>query len=142
MKASEFKKLIKEAVKEAIREELLETVQQPVTQAIEPKQAIVYEKTGNPMIDALNETRSSMHTEEYRSATNGTLRASLAQNFDRSMFMPKQNIAPISKDPNVVAQSIAHAPKVGLDLSQLGFVNKAAAIVDVATKKEKERFGA
>lgn len=141
MKASEFKKLIKEAVKEAIKEELLEIVQQPVQEITKPAQPVVYEKTGNPMIDALNETRTSMTTSEYRDITGGNLRASLAQNFDRSMFMPKQDFAPVSKDPRAVAQSMAAAPKVGLDLTQLGFVNKAAAIVDGAAKKDKERFG-
>lgn len=141
MKASEFKKLIKEAVKEAIREELLEGVQQPVQEVTRPAQPVVYEKTGNPMIDVLNETRTSMATSEYRDMTGGGLRASLAQNFDRSMFMPKQNYTPVSNDPRAVAQSVAAAPKVGLDLSQLGFVSKAAAIVDGAAKKDKERFG-
>ena len=141
MKASEFKKLIKEAVKEAIKEELLEVVQQPVQEVVRPTQSVVYEKTGNPMIDALNETRTNMTSNEYRDITGGNLRASLAQNFDRSMFMPKQNYSPISNDPRAVAQSIAAAPKTGLDLSQLGFVSKAAAIVDGAAKKDKERFG-
>lgn len=142
MKASEFKKLIKEAVKEAIREELLETAQQPLTQPAESTQpAVVYEKTGNAMLDALNETRTSMTSEDYRSMTGTTLRSSLAQNYDRSMFMPKQSFAPVSKDPRAVAQSMAAAPKIGLDISQLGFVNKAAAIVDEAGRKDKARFG-
>lgn len=141
MKASDFKNIIKEAVREAIREELLEATQQPVQENVKPAQPIVYEKTGNPMVDALNETRTSMATSEYRDITRGNLRASLAQNFDRSMFMPKQDFSPVSKDPRAVAQSVAAAPKVGLDLSQLGFVSKAAAIVDGAAKKDKERFG-
>ena len=64
MKASEFKKLIKEAVREAIREELSEGVQQPVQEVSKPAQPVMYTKTGNPMIDALNETRTTMASGE------------------------------------------------------------------------------
>jgi hypothetical protein len=141
MKASEFKKLIKEAVKEAIREELTEVTAPSPAPLQERAQPVVYQPTGNPVTDALNETRSSMATEEYRNVGGGTLRASLAQNFDRSMFMPKGNYSPSSTDPQAVAQSIAAAPKAGLDLTQLGFVSKAAAIVDGAKQKDKQRFG-
>ena len=140
MKASEFKQLIKEAVREAIKEELLETVQQPVSQPAGNKQpSVTYEKTGNAVLDALNETRTSMTSDDYRNVMNAN--SSMAASFDRSMFMPKQNIKPASDDPAVVAQAIASAPKTGIDISQLGFVNKAAAIVNVAAKKDKERFG-
>ena len=138
MKASEFKNIIKEAVREVIREELMEVVQQPATPV---KEQVKYEPTGNAMLDILNETRASMASSDYRNIGGGTLKASLAQNYDRSMFMPKQELRPTSNDPNIVARSVASAPKVGLDISQLGFVNKAAAIVDGASKKDKERFG-
>lgn len=134
MKASEFKNLIKEAVREAIREELsearIDTPPPPPVKAPEPIQFT----GGNPLMEALNMTSRSMTSEDYRSM--GTATANMAQMFDRSGFMPKQAFKPVSEDPRAVAQAVAVAPKVGLDLSQLSFVNKAAAIVKQADKKK------
>tara|TARA_R100000951_G_scaffold74858_1_gene63102 strand:+ start:7644 stop:8063 length:420 start_codon:yes stop_codon:yes gene_type:complete len=137
MKASDFKNIIKEAVREAIREELSE-MQQPVQEQVrkQPNQS-----TGNPILDALNETKGSMTSEDYKNIGGGDFRADMAKNFNRSAFMPQGRAAkPISDDPQAVAQAVAAAPKVGLDLSQLGFINKAAAIVNTADKKQKEKF--
>lgn len=137
MKASDFKNIIKEAVREAIREELAQ-MQQPVQEQAR-RQPI--QPTGNPILDALNETKGSMTSEDYRNIAGGDFRASMAQNFNRNMFLPKQNLVPTSDDPQAVEYAIASAPKVGLDLSQLGFINKAAAIVNQADKKQKEKYG-
>ena len=136
MKASQFKELIKEAVREVLREELTSTTPPPPVQ-----EQVKYKPTGNAMLDILNETRANMSTSEYRNIAGGTLGSSLAQSYNRSAFMPNQNLTPASNDPNVVARSVASAPKIGIDISQLGFVNKAAAIVSTATKKDKERLG-
>jgi len=137
MKASDFKNIIKEAVREAIREELSE-MQQPVQEQVRTQ---LMQSTGNAMLDALNETRTSMTSEDYQNLGGGNLRAQMAQNFNRSTFMPQGRSAkPISDDPRAVEAAVASAPKVGLDLSQLGFVNKAAAIVNEADRKQKEKF--
>ena len=137
MKASDFKNIIKEAVREAIREELTQ-MQQPVQeQAV--KQPI--QSTGNPILDSLNETKGSMTSEDYRNIGGGDFKADMAKNFNRAAFMPQGRATkPVSDDPNVVAAAVASAPKVGLDLSQLGFINKAAAIVNEADRKQKEKF--
>lgn len=136
MKASDFKKIIKEAVREAIREELSE-MQQPVQEQVSKP---AYKPTGNAMLDALNETRTSMTSEDYRNL-GGDFRADMAQNFNRAAFAPKgRAVKPVSDDPRAVEAAVASAPKVGLDLSQLGFVNKAAAIVNEADRKQKEKF--
>jgi hypothetical protein len=140
MKASEFKSLIKEAVREAIREELSE-MKAPApmqTETTVPAPKPLQFSGGNPLMEALNMTSRSMTSEDYRSM--GTATANMAQMFDRSTFMPKQAIKPVSEDPRAVAQAVAAAPKVGLDLSQLSFVNKAAAIVKQADKK-KDPYG-
>lgn len=140
MKASEFKNLIKEAVREAIREELSEmkaptpTYAETVPPAPKPAQF----SGNNPLMEALNMTSRSMTSEDYRNI--GTATANMAEMFDRSAFMPKQAIKPVSEDPRAVAQAVAAAPKVGIDLSQLSFVNKAAAIVKQSDKK-KEPYG-
>jgi hypothetical protein len=139
MKASEFKNLIKEAVREAIREEL-SGVKNPLHEQLQdtppppPVKQPVQFPGGNPLMEALNMTSKSMTSEDYRSIVTGT--SSMSQMFDRSAFMPKQVIKPVSDDPRAVAQAIASAPKTGLDLSQLGFINRAAAIVNLADKKK------
>lgn len=138
MKASEFKNLIKEAVREAIREELSEIKRDtPPTPPVQSPQAVQF-SGNNPLMEALNMTSRSMTPEDYRSI--GTATANMAEMFDRSAFMPKQAIKPVSEDPRAVAQAVAAAPKVGIDLSQLSFVNKAAAIVKQSDKK-KEPYG-
>jgi hypothetical protein len=140
MKASEFKNLIKEAVREAIREELSEArTPAPVqTQPAAPASAPLHFAGSNPLMEALNMTSRSMTSEDYRNM--GTANSNMAQMFDRSMFTPKQVLKPVSDDPRAVAQAVAAAPKTGIDLSQLSFVNKAAAIVNQANKK-KEPYG-
>jgi hypothetical protein len=136
MKASEFKNLIKEAVREAIREELSEVRTPTPAQPTTP--APVQFSGGNPLMEALNMTSKSMTSEDYRNM--GTANSGMAQMFNRSAFMPKQELKPVSDDPRAVAQAVAAAPKTGIDLSQLSFVNKAAAIVNQANKK-KEPYG-
>jgi len=138
MKASQFKELIKEAVREVIKEEF-STPPQPVQ---EQATKSAYKPTGNAILDALNETRGTMTSEDYKNIGGSTMQSTMAQNFNRAAFMPQgRAIKPASDDPQAVAQAVASAPKQGLDLSQLGFVNKAAAIVNTSIKKDKERFG-
>jgi len=136
MKASDFKNIIKEAVREAIREEL-SGIQQPVQEQVSTP---TYKSTGNAMLDALNETRTSMTSEDYRNL-GGDFRADMAQSFNRAAFAPQgRSVKPVSDDPRAVEAAVASAPKIGLDLSQLGFVSKAAAIVNEADRKQKEKF--
>jgi len=146
MKASDFKNIIKEAVREAIREELTQ-MQQPVQEQVQRQliqsNGVITQlpSTGNPILDALNETKGSMTSEDYRNIGGGDFRADMAKNFNRSAFMPQGRATkPVSDDPSAVAAAVASAPKVGLDLSQLGFINKAAAIVNEADRKQKEKF--
>lgn len=138
MKASQFKELIKEAVREVIKEEFSTPAQPVQEQAVQP----TYTPTGNPMFDAINETRSSMTSEDYKNLNGGTMQSTMAQNFNKAAFMPQgRAIKPTSDDPQAVAAAVAAAPKQGLDLSQLGFINKAAAIVNTADRKQKEKYG-
>lgn len=145
MKANEFKQLIKEAVREAIREELAEVANSTTRlRDIPPpppidKPAPIQFTGGNPLMEALNMTSKSMTSEDYRNM--GTATSNMAQMFNRNAFMPKQAITPVSDDPRAVAQAVAAAPKAGIDLSQLSFINKAAAIVNTADKKQKQQYG-
>ena len=130
MKASEFKNIIKEAVREVIREELSE-MSQPTPAPI--REQVKYEPTGNAMLDALNETKSSMNTEEYRTAINAN--SSLAQMYSRGAFGARSAYTPGTE------AAIQSAPKVGLDISNLGFLKNAAEIVKVADQKQKQKHG-
>ena len=140
MKASDFKNIIKEAVREAIREELFEARDTtPPPPGPLKQESVAFKRSGNTIADMLAETRASMTATDYQNVVGAD--SSMAQGFDRSMFMPKQNLKPVSDDPQAVAQAISAAPKVGIDISQLSFVKNAAAIVNTASKKDKERFG-
>jgi len=137
MKASEFKEIIKEAVREAIREELslarADTPPQPPVKAPQPVQFT----SGNPLMEALNMTSRAMASDQHESDSPSTARANMSEMFAGSSYSAKPTYKPVSEDPRAVASAIAAAPKVGLDLSQLGFINKAAAIVKLADKKSQ-----
>jgi hypothetical protein len=138
MKLDVFKKLIKEAVKEAVREELeiilsedvKNTSTTPVVTHITPqstyKPPVVNPvKTGDPIMDILNETRASMTQESYRdlvSATSDMVQA------------PGLGMNPI--------ESFQTRPAPGLDLSTLSFAKNAGAIYKASVEKDKARFGA
>lgn len=113
MKTSQLKSLIKEAVREAIREELGATQSQqsaPVQEAvITPPVPVPAAKTGNALLDALNETKHSLSSDEYKNIINA-------------------NSSMVSA-PGLGMQSNAPSgPMPGLDLSQLDFTKKAGAI--------------
>lgn len=138
MKLDVFKKLIKEAVKEAVREELEIILSEDVKHvAVTPavQQVTKYEdykptvakpvKTGDPIMDILNETRASMTQESYRdlvSATSDMVQA------------PGLGMNPV--------ESFQAGPAPGLDLSTLSFAKNAGAIFKASVEKDKARFGA
>lgn len=137
MKLDVFKKLIKEAVKEAVREELeiilsedvKNTTTTPAVTHITPQSTYRPPvanpvKTGDPIMDILNETRASMTQESYRdlvSATSDMVQA------------PGLGMNPI--------ESFQTRPAPGLDLSTLSFAKNAGAIYKASVEKDKARFG-
>lgn len=138
MKLDVFKKLIKEAVREVIQEELPTLLSENLTQ-VKPAAPVVqqvtkYEsykptvakpvKTGDPIMDILNETRASMTQESYRdlvSATSDMVQA------------PGLGMNPI--------ESFQAGPAPGLDLSTLSFAKNAGAIYKASIEKDKAKFG-
>lgn len=138
MKLDVFKKLIKEAVKEAVREELeiilsedvKNTSTTPVVTHITPQSTYKPPvanpvKTGDPIMDILNETRASMTQESYRdliSATSDMVQA------------PGLGMNPI--------ESFQAGPAPGLDLSTLSFAKNAGAIYKASIEKDRAKFGA
>ena len=141
MKVELFKKLIKEAVREVVREELPTLLSEnfsqtkttaPTVPAVQ--QVTKYEKytptitrpvrTGDPIMDILNETRASMTQESYRdlvSATSDMVQApGLGMNIDTNF---------------------PSGPAPGLDLNSLSFVKNAGAVYKASVEKDKARFG-
>jgi hypothetical protein len=139
MKVELFKKLIKEAVREVVREELptllSENFNQTKTTTPTVNQVTKYEnykptvanpvRTGDPIMDILNETRASMTQESYRdlmSATSDMVQA------------PGLGMNPI--------ESFQSGPAPGLDLSTLSFAKNAGAIYKASIEKDRAKFGA
>jgi len=128
MKVDALKKLIKEAVKEAIQEELGKTPQ-PVQETAQARQV---PSTGNPIMDMLNMTKQSMTNEEYRNVSS----------MDSSM-VPQPDFRSLmtgGQDMPAPRRTLANAPKVGLDISNLDFVKKAASVFKQAEEKSKSRM--
>jgi hypothetical protein len=128
MKVDALKKLIKEAVKEAIQEELAKKPE-PVMEMVETP---AIQSTGNPIMDMLNMTKRSMTNEEYKNVMTTESTMTQAPDF-RSMMSGMQEMpAP--------RRTLANAPKVGLDISNLDFVKKAASVFKQAEEKSKSRM--
>lgn len=137
MKLDVFKKLIKEAVREAVREELREILSEdtknistaPVVKHITSQDTYKPPvakpvKTGDPIMDILNETRASMSQETYKdlmSATSDMVQA------------PGLGINQVG--------NFSAAPAPGIDLSTLSFAKNAGAIFKASVEKDKARFG-
>lgn len=138
MKVELFKKLIKEAVREVVLEELPSLLSENFSQTKTPapiaQQVTKYEnykptvarsvKTGDPIMDILNETRASMTQESYRdliSATSDMVQA------------PGLGMNTIDNLPS--------GPSPGLDLSNLSFVKNAGAVFKASVEKDKQRLG-
>lgn len=139
MKLDVFKKLIKEAVREVVREELPTLLSENFNQAKPAVPAVQhvtkYEefkptvakpvKTGDPIMDILNETRASMTQETYKDLINAT---------SNMVQAPGLGMNPV--------ESFQTGPAPGLDLSTLSFAKNAGAIFKASVEKDKARFGA
>jgi hypothetical protein len=134
MKLDAFKKLIKEAVREVLREELADMITEAPVKPV--SRVTKYENykpitakpvpTGDPIMDLLNETRATMtsgQTPGYKP--------------DMSHFVqaPGLGMESMMEDHFI-------GPEVGIDLSKLDFVGKAASVYKASVEKDKQRFGA
>lgn len=125
MKVSQLKTLIKEAVREAIQEELGSMQQAAPVQEVKkatppPPPPAAPTKTGNSLLDALNETKHTFTTDEYRTMVNA-------------------NSSMVSA-PGLGMQSPS-GPQPGLDLSQLDFTKNAGAIFKKSNELDKAKHG-
>ena len=136
MKVEVFKKLIKEAVREAVREELaIIRSEDKVPVKTQVQEITKYEnyrpqvskpvRTGDPIMDLLQETRYSMTQGEYKDLISAT----------------SDMVSAPGLGGNPVEQ-FRSAPEPGIDLSTLDFVKNAGAIFKASVEKDKARFGA
>lgn len=138
MKINELTRLIKKTVKEAVREELKDILVEAVSIASEPDIDLIKE---SPSIDeakipqtnfqfspptsleeALQQTRSSMSSQEFKNIVGESFSPG-----QESFKMTSYDVGP-SLNTNV-----------GLDVSNLDFVKKAAAVYNKSLEKDKQK---
>jgi len=135
MKASQFKKLIKEAVKEAVKEALreLETPREPVVEQKIKQEPVTYVNNiehsiiEDPIQAMINETKANMRPDEYKNVLN--MNSSAAPNFR------------MQADTSQAAFMQSSEPEVGVDISQFDFVQKASTVLKAAEQKDKQKYG-
>ena len=133
MKVDQLKNIIKEAVREAVREEIKDILNEAVvnssTPSIKPTAKPVGKKpvkSGDPILEMLNMTQQSMTREDFKNVTGGNMQPGMES---------------INFNTNSVPFSAPAGPQPGLDISQLDFVNKAAAVYNKSVEKDKFRVG-
>ena len=137
MKVDQLKNIIKEAVREAVREEIKDILNEAVINSSTPnvqsnikpaakpitKKSV---KSGDPILEMLNMTQQSMTREDFKNVTGGSMQPGMES---------------INFNTNSVPFSAPAGPQPGLDISQLDFVNKAAAVYNKSVEKDKFRVG-
>ena len=134
MKIDKLKSIIKEAVREAVREEIRDIVTEAVSTAsspthskakpvVEKVQKPKYKAKGDPIMEMLNMTQQSMTREDFSNVMGGESQ-------------------PATPQMNFNSNSVSTGPQHGIDISQLDFVGKAAAVYNKSIEKDKFRVGA
>lgn len=128
MKVAQLKNLIKEAVKEAIQEELgsMQSQAAPVQEVkaqTPPPPPSAPKRTGNSLLDAINETKHSMNSEDYKTIINAN--SSMVQ----------------APGMGMQSQAAPTGPQPGIDLSQLDFTKNAGAIFQKSNELDKAKHG-
>ena len=135
MKLDQLRKVIREEVKTAIKEELQEIMNEAVRAASEPEKQTFYEevvpmqpnKTTDPIMEILNQTKATMTSDDYRTVTSAT-----------SNMVQKPNFASMMAE-NMGMKENGVEP--GLDISQFDFVKKAGAIYNKSVENDKQKHG-
>ena len=133
MKAEQLKNIIKQAVREAVREEIKDILTEAVSSASQPTKQPVHKpvqkqtpKSGDPIMEMLNMTQQSMTREDFKNFTGGQAQPGMNE---------------IKFTSNSLTSPIPSGPQPGIDISQLDFVGKAAAIYNKSIEKDKSRMG-
>lgn len=136
MKVDQLKTIIKEAVREAVREEIQEILTEAVSSASAPdtksvsrppiSPAPVRKSTGDPIMEMLNMTQQSMTRDDFKNVMGGQMQPGMNE---------------MNFTTNSIPSSIPTGPQPGIDISQLDFVGKAAAVYNKSVEKDKFRVG-
>ena len=136
MKVNQLKNIIKEAVKEAVREEIKEILTEAISSASNPETIVEapapkvqkpkFKAKGDPIMEMLNMTQQSMTREDFKNFTGGQAQPGMNE---------------IKFTSNSLTSPIPSGPQPGIDISQLDFVGKAAAIYNKSIEKDKSRMG-
>ena len=139
MKLDQLRKIIREEVKAAVKEELQDMLNEAVKAASTPDKSTVqefktYEKPktspvkGDPIMEMINQTKSSMTNEDYKTVFTGN-----------SDMVQKPNFASMMASNMGMVDSGRPAP--GLDISQFDFVKKAGEVYKASVEKDKQKYG-
>lgn len=136
MKVDQLKNIIKEAVREAVREEIKEILTEAVSTASTPNKGTVTKtattptpvkkSTGDPIMEMLNMTQQSMTGDDFKNVMGGQMQPGMSE---------------VNFTSNSIPTSIPSGPQPGIDISQLDFVGKAAAVYNKSLEKDKFRVG-
>lgn len=133
MKVHLFKNLIKEAVREVLKEELRDILseyksstpfhsfEENTTLSSTSKDLKGKPTTSTPISSlesVLNETRQSMTSSDFKNMIGGDI-----------------GVSSISGTPSTSINETSDIPTVGLDITNLSFVKKAAAVYNLANEK-------
>ena len=148
MKLDTLRKVIREEVKAAVKEELQDMLTEAVRVASTPSTPNVQKfneykpvvqkdlkqtwSTGKinpgtvPLEEMLNQTAGEMTSEDFKDIV--------------GVSQSPVNTTTSNKLANQMGLTESSGPMPGIDISQLGFVNKAKQILDAANKKDKNRL--
>jgi hypothetical protein len=140
MKLNQLRKIIREEVRSAVKDELQDILNEAVKVASTPineyKQPEVVVPKPSPttpvegkksLEDMLQETKSNMTTEDYKTVFNGT----------SNMVSGMPNVASSMS----TQMGINAGKQPGIDISNLDFVKKAGAILSASNQKDKAKAG-
>ena len=139
MKLDQLRKIIREEVRAAVKEELQDVMNEAVKYASTPNSNPNQMKPvvkGQPKKWSVGKSAT---LDEMLNATREEMTAQEANNIMGGTGVQKPNFA--SMMSNQMSRSV-QGPQVGIDISQLDFVNKAKSVLDASYKKHKARVGA
>ena len=139
MKLDQLRKIIREEVRVAVKEELQDVMNEAVKYASTPNSNLNQMKPvakGQPKKWSVGKSAT---LDEMLNATREEMTAQEANNIMGGTGVQKPNFA--SMMSNQMSRSV-QGPQVGIDISQLDFVNKAKSVLDASYKKDKARVGA
>lgn len=153
MKISQLRNIIQEEVRKAIREELADILTEAVEIASRPKEVkeldYKWSTPAKKQVSEKQEFTPKWNPIEKKAPTFNTGNKMLDEMLGQTAkTAPTSDLRAMSNPGNNMASSMAHqmvaenqGPQPGIDISKLGFVNKAKAVLDASYEKDASRHG-